>query len=69
MIFFGYDVMKYMESGSKTLKNPSSDWVWHHTVEKQGIVQLIPQNQHQDSAFQIVLHPGPNGQGGYGLYK
>lgn len=67
--FFGYDVIEYMESGKGNLKNPSSDWVWHHPAEKPGVVRLIPKGQHQSPTLQIILHPGPNGKGGYGLYN
>ena len=66
--FFGYDVMDYMKSGSGGYKNPSPEWVWHHPADRPGVIQLIPKNQHQASELQIFLHPGPNGEGGYGLY-
>ena len=31
--YFGYDVMEHMKSGKRNLKNPSSDWVWHHSAD------------------------------------
>ncbi len=67
--FFGYDVMEHMKSGKSALKNPSKDWVWHHPADKPGVVKLIPKNQHQSPLLQDILHPGPNGQGGFGLFK
>ena len=67
--YFGYDVMKYMESGSgNTYKNPSPDWQWHHPADNPGYIRLIPKTQHQATILQPILHPGPNGQWGYGLY-
>ena len=66
--YFGYDVMEYMSSGKSSLKNPSSDWVWHHSAENPNAIQLIPKNQHQASVLQPILHTGPNGEGGFGLY-
>jgi hypothetical protein len=67
--FFGYDVMNYMKSGKGSLKNPSKDWVWHHPADTPGKIRLIPKIQHQSPLLQDNLHPGPNGQGGFGLFK
>ena len=67
--FFGYNVMDYMKSGKGGLKNPSTDWVWHHPADAPGMIRLIPKNQHQNSVLQNILHPGPNGQGGFGLFN
>ena len=67
--FFGYDVMGYMKSGKSVLKNPSKDWAWHHPTDTPGVVRLVPKNQHQSPLLQDILHPGPNGQGGFGLFK
>jgi hypothetical protein len=66
---FGYDVMGHMKSGKSALKNPSKDWAWHHPADTPGVVRLVPKNQHQSPLLQDVLHPGPNGQGGFGLFK
>lgn len=66
--YFGYDVMEHMKTGKGSLKNPSSEWVWHHSAENPNVIQLIPKNQHQSSALQSILHPGPKGEGGFGLY-
>ena len=66
---FGYDVMNHMESGRGALRNPSPDWVWHHPPGRPGVVELIPKVQHQLPSLQPILHPGPNGEGGFGLYK
>lgn len=57
-----------MKSGKSNLKNPSSNWVWHHSADNPGVIQLIPKNQHQASELQSVLHPGRNGKGGFGIY-
>jgi len=67
--YFGYDVMDYMKSGKGSLKNPSKDWIWHHPADTQGKIRLIPTNQHKSSMLQDILHPGPNNQGGFGLFK
>ncbi|MGF2614534.1 hypothetical protein FZC84_21545 [Rossellomorea vietnamensis] len=67
--FFGYDVMGHMKSGKSALKNPSKDWAWHHPADTPGVVRLVPKNQHQSPLLQDILHPGPNGQGGFGLFK
>ncbi len=67
--FFGYDVMGHMKSGKGSLKNPSMDWVWHHPADVPSKIRLIPKNQHQGSLLQNILHPGPNGQGGFGLFN
>ena len=37
-------------------------WTWHH-VEEPGLMQLVPQEQHMNSLFWDVMHPG--GRGGY----
>ena len=66
--YFGYDVMEHMKTGKGSLKKPSSEWVWHHSAENPNVIQLIPKNQHQSSALQSILHPGPKGEGGFGLY-
>lgn len=63
--YFGYDVMKYMESGRDALKNPSPDWVWHHPYNNGEVIQLIPKIQHTNPILQPILHPGPNRSGGY----
>ena len=65
---FGYDVMEHMNSGKGSLKNPSRDWVWHHPADKKGVLELMPKSQHQNPALQDILHPGPNGKGGFGLF-
>ncbi|MDQ0271310.1 hypothetical protein [Cytobacillus purgationiresistens] len=67
--FFDYDVMGHMKSGKSALKNPSKDWAWHHSADTPGVVRLVPKNQHQSPLLQDILHPGPNGQGGFGLFK
>jgi hypothetical protein len=67
--FFKYDVKNYMKSGKGSLKNPSKDWIWHYSADIPGKIRLIPKNQHQSPTLQDILHPGPNGQGGFGLYK
>ena len=66
--YFGYDVMEYMQSGKGALKNPSPDWVWHHSAQNPGSIDLIPKAQHWAPELQSILHPGPNGAGGFGLY-
>ena len=66
--YFGYDVMKHMKSGRGALKNPSPDWVWHHSADNPRVIQLIPKIQHQARELQPILHPGPRGEGGFGLY-
>ena len=66
--FFGYDVKAYMESGKYTLKNPSPDWVWHHSASDPRVLQLIPKVQHQAPILQTVLHPGEGGKGGFGIF-
>ena len=57
-----------MKSGKNSLKNPSPDWVWHHPANNPNAIQLIPKKQHQASILQVILHPGKNGKGGFGLY-
>ena len=66
--YFGYDVMKYMKSGKSGLKNPSPDWIWHHSAYNSNAIQLIPKFQHQTPILQPILHPGRHNKGGYGLY-
>ena len=66
--YFGYDVMEYMKSGKSGLKNPSTEWVWHHPAKKgKRVVQLIPEKQHKAEVLQPVLHPLANGGGGFKL--
>jgi hypothetical protein len=67
--FYEYDVMKYMKTGKGSLKNPSATWVWHHPHDVKGRIRLIPKSQHKDPLLQDVLHPAPNGGGGYSIYK
>ncbi|WP_010075377.1 HNH endonuclease [Clostridium cellulovorans] len=61
--------MDYMKSGKGPLKNPSKDWAWHHPADASGKIRLVPKNQHQSPTLQEILYPGPNGQGGFGLFK
>jgi hypothetical protein len=50
---------------------PPSGWVWQHaTIDqaagREGVLQLVPKYQHTPgSAFWRLLHPLPNGGGGY----
>ncbi|WP_441293178.1 RHS repeat-associated core domain-containing protein [Sorangium sp. KYC3313] len=50
---------------------PPADWVWQHATIEQaggrtGILQLVPKAQHTPSSpFWRLLHPLPNGGGGY----
>ena len=52
--YFGYDVMEHMDFGKGRLKNPSPDWVWHHSPENPDAIQLIPKNQRQASSLQSI---------------
>ncbi len=64
--YFGYDVAEYMSSGRRTLRNPSSDYVWHHPVDNSNVVRLVSRNDHVNPELQSVLHP--RRVGGYHLY-
>ena len=52
-------ITNYLRAG----KNPP-EWVWHHHPFREGILQLVPQEQHiRGSIFWDTLHPG--GFGGW----
>ena len=49
--------------GSFSRKPPTSTVTWHHHASREGILQLIPTEQHRASGkIQSILHP--NGKGG-----
>ena len=64
--YFGYDVAEYMASGRRTLRNPSSDYVWYHPVDNPDVVRLVSRSDHVNLELQPVLHP--RRVGGYYLY-
>lgn len=59
----GYDVASYMKTGKSGLKNPQG-FEWHHQGNK---LWLLDFDIHRSPLLQDYLHPGPNGQGGWGL--
>ncbi len=45
-------------------KNTPDGFIWHHSAERPGVMQLVPINQHtKGSDFWSILHPG--GSGGF----
>ena len=62
----GTDVMLHMQSGKgKQLINPPGT-VWHHPIENPNTLRLLLKDEHTNPLLQKVLHPGPNGTGGFG---
>lgn len=60
----GTDVATHMRSGSSGLRNPP-DTAWHHPSGSPDSMILLRQRVHRDPALQPLLHPGPNGSGGF----
>nr|WP_255609680.1 RHS repeat-associated core domain-containing protein [Methylosinus sp. Sm6] len=39
------------------LDQSPAGWSWHHVPDQPGMLQLVPRDQHQGSAWQHLLHP------------
>lgn len=65
---FGTDVLQHMNSGSgRNLLNPPGTQ-WHHPIDNPNVMQLLRTGEHTNPMLQPVLHPGPNGTGGFGTF-
>jgi len=65
---FGTDVLQHMNSGSgRNLLNPPGAQ-WHHPIDNPNVMQLLRTGEHTNPMLQPVLHPGPNGTGGFGTF-
>ncbi|MBN1617888.1 hypothetical protein JW887_00920 [Candidatus Dojkabacteria bacterium] len=67
-IELGEDVLGYMNSGTGKNLLPPPHTQWHHPVESIDIMQLLRKQEHTNPLLQDILHPGPNGTGGFGAY-
>ena len=50
-------------------RSTPTGWVWHHSSERIGLMQLVPKSQHPSipgGLFWNTLHP--NGRGGYSTW-
>ena len=62
------DLASQMRLGKgKDLLNPIGT-VWHHPINNPRVMQLLRREVHRHPQIQGVLHPGPNGSGGYGIH-
>ncbi len=62
----GTNVLQHMRSGKSLLNPPGT--VWHHPIETPNVMRLLRVGEHTNPALQPVLHPGPNGIGGFGTF-
>ncbi|MEO0510253.1 MAG: RHS repeat-associated core domain-containing protein [Verrucomicrobiota bacterium] len=64
----GTDVLQHMNSGAgRNFLNPPGA-VWHHPIDNPNVMQLLRTGEHTNPMLQPVLHPGPNGTGGFGTF-
>nr|WP_264173502.1 HNH endonuclease [Clostridium estertheticum] len=58
-------IKKAVEPGKRgafSRKPPTQDVTWHHTFDREGVLQLIPFKQHTAKGMiQSILHPGRKG--------
>ena len=60
------DLAAQMRSGrGRSPLNPSGT-EWHHPIHNPDVMQLLRREVHRHGELQDILHPGPNGTGGYG---
>jgi hypothetical protein len=60
----GADTVAHMKSGSGALRNPPGT-AWHHPAGSNDSMILLRSEVHTMPSLQSVLHPGPNGGGGF----
>lgn len=61
------DGVKPGSKGAFPRRAPTADVTWHHNPFEEGLLQLVPRDQHGASGFiQSILHPG--GQGGMQIW-